>query len=371
MRIGFDAKRIFFNRSGLGAYSRDSVALLSRYCPGHDYLLFSPREGNPVGFDLPEGVRTLYPEGIFRRFPSLWRSYSMSGSLRRHGVDIYHGLSNELPADIRRAEVRSVVTIHDLIFVRYPQLYKPIDRWLYTRKYARSCRDADRIIAVSGQTRDDLVAFWKIPPEKIDVVYQGCNPIFYDKATDEELSRVRKKYALPEHYLLSVGTVEERKNLLLAVQAIAERGIDTELVVCGRRTPYADRIGRYAADHGVANRIHFLSGVETADLPALYQMAGALVYASLFEGFGIPILEGLNSGIPVITTRGGVFPETGGDACLYVDPTSTEQMADAIERALGDSVLRAELVERGFRHAARFRQERIAADLMRVYRSLL
>lgn len=370
MRIGFDAKRVFFNRSGLGAYSRDSVELLSRYCPGHEYLLFSPKEGNPVGFAVPEGVRTLYPEGVSRRFSSLWRSYAMSGSLRRAGLDIYHGLSNELPADIRRSGVRSVVTIHDLIFVRYPRLYRPADRWLYTRKYAGSCRNADRIIAISGQTRNDLMEFWGVPSEKIDVVYQGCNPIFYDRADEGERRRVRMKYGLPGHYLLSVGTVEERKNLLLAVRAIAENGLDTELVVCGRRTPYADRVESYAAGHGLADRIHFLTGVETSDLPALYQMADALVYASLFEGFGIPILEGLNSGIPVITTRGGVFAETGGDACLYVDPASTEEMADAIGRALGDTALRAELAERGYRHAARFRQEHIAANLMRVYQSL-
>ena len=370
MRIGFDAKRVFFNRSGLGAYSRDTVELLSRYCPDREYLLFSPREGNPVGFVVPEDVETIYPEGVSRRFSSLWRSYAMSGSLRRHGVEIYHGLSNELPADIRRSGARSVVTIHDLIFVRYPQLYKPLDRWLYARKYGRSCRDADRIIAISRQTRDDLIAFWGVPAEKIEVVYQGCNPIFYDKVSVEELARVRKKYALPEQYILSVGTVEERKNLLLTVRAMAEYGVDTELVVCGRRTPYADRIEHYAAGHGLTRRIHFLTGVKTADMPALYQMAGALVYVSLFEGFGIPILEGLNSRIPVITTQGGVFSETGGDACLYVDPTSTEQMAEAINKVLGDSVLRSELVEKGLRHAAGFRQEHIAANLMKVYRSL-
>ena len=372
MNIGFDAKRIFFNGSGLGNYSRSTVELLSRYRPDDRYVLFSPRPGNRYGFEVPPNAEVRYPSGrAGRAAPSLWRSYGMASDIRRSGVAIYHGLSNELPADIRRSGARSVVTVHDLIFVRMPELYKPADRWLYTQKYRRSCRNADRIVAISLQTRDDLVNVWRIAPEKIDVVYQGCSPIFYEPAAPEQRAAVRAKYHLPERYILSVGTIEERKNLMLTVRAMAAGRLDIDLVACGRRTPYADRIEQYAREQGIAGRVHLLSEVTFTDLPALYQMSAVMVYASFYEGFGIPILEGLNSGIPVITSAGGVFPETGGDAALYVDPYNVDAMADALQRTLGDESLRNDMIRKGHLYAQRFREERIARDLTEVYHRLL
>ncbi|MDR2935734.1 MAG: glycosyltransferase family 4 protein [Rikenellaceae bacterium] len=372
MKIGFDAKRVFFNRSGLGNYGRSTVELLARYAPENECVLFTPHPGNPMGFAVPDGVRTITPvSGLNRSLGSVWRSYNMSGSLLRQGIDLYHGLSNELPADIYRAAekgVRSVVTLHDIIFVHFPELYKPFDRYLYTRKYKSSCVRADRVIAISRQTRDDLVNHWNVPEEKIDVVYQGCNPIFYDEATSEKRAEVRERYHLPKHYILSVGTIEPRKNLMLTVQAMAEGRLDADLVACGRSTPYVKEIMDYALRHGIANRVYLIHDVSFADLPAVYQMADVLVYVSFYEGFGIPILEGLNSRIPVITTRGGVFPETGGDACCYVDPHSTEEMVVALEKTLNDSDLRSGMIERGRAYARQFHEEHIAANLTDVYR---
>lgn len=370
MRIGFDAKRVFFNRSGLGVYSRSTVGLLARYAPENSYTLFSPRPGNPTGFDVPQGVGVVYPQGLYAKLPSLWRSFGMAGSIRRSDIGIYHGLSHELPADIGRAGVRSVVTMHDIIFVHHPELYKPADRLIYRMKYRRSCRLADRIIAISRQTEADLVGEWDVDPAKIDVVYQGCDPQFAVEVTAEKRGEVRMKYGLPEQYVLSVGSIEERKNLMLTVRAMAESGLDICLVACGKHTPYADRIMEYAAAHDIAHRILMLHDVGFGDLPAIYQMADAMVYASLFEGFGIPILEALNSRIPVITSAGGVFPETGGNACLYINPFSAEEMADSLRRVLGDTALRGEMISKGLAHAAKFTEPLIAEALMKVYSSL-
>ncbi len=372
MKIGFDAKRIFFNRSGLGNYSRGTVDALAAYYPDNEYVLFSPKPGNPAGYRVPDGIGTVYPRsGWNRRLSSLWRSYNMAGSLRRAEVELYHGLSNELPMDIRRSGARSVLTMHDIIFVRFPELYKPLDRWLYTRKYRSSCFRADRIIAISRQTMDDLVNVWQVPEAKIDVVYQGCDPMFCAAADEEKKRSVRERYALPEHYILSVGTIEERKNLLLTVRAMAEGGVEGELVACGRATPYADEIKRYAERHGIARRLHFIHNLRFEDLPAVYQMADVMVYASLYEGFGIPILEGLNSGVPVITSEGGVFPETGGDACYYVDPRSPEGMVVALRETLGNTALREAMIRKGREYALRFREEEVAKNLMAVYRKVL
>lgn len=369
MHIGFDAKRLFFNHSGLGNYSRSTVGLLRKYAPQHRYTLFTPREGNRCGFDT-DRTEVVRPHGAAALAPSLWRSYGMARAIRRSGVEVYHGLSNELPADIRRSGARSVLTMHDLIFVRMPELYKPADRRIYTAKYGRSCREADRIVAISRQTADDLVNLWHVDPARIEVVYQGCDPIFYEQATDERRKAVGQRYMLPNGYILSVGTIERRKNLMLTVKAMAEGNIDCFLVAVGRHTPYADEVMEYAVRNGIAHRIRMVHDAAFADLPALYQMSSAVVYASLYEGFGIPILEGLNSGVPVITSRGGVFSETGGDACLYVDPHDADQMIDALNRALGDQALRSDLAEKAAGHVLHFREERIAEHLMRVYESV-
>ncbi len=368
MKIGYDAKRFFFNTSGLGNYSRSLVEAMARYFPQDAYVLFSPKPGNPYGFPVPRGVEVVHPQGIVSRgFPSLWRSVWMGRTIRQSGIDLFHGLSAELPADIRRSGVRSVVTQHDLIFVRMPELYTPADRRIYTQKYRASCLRADRIVAISEQTKDDLVNLWHLPEEKIDVVYQGCNPVFYAPASEEAKATARKKYALPERYLLSVGSIEARKNLLLTVEAMARGHLDIDLVACGRATPYLDTIGDYAHRHGIAHRLHFLHGIALAELPAIYQQAQALVYASFYEGFGIPILEGFESRIPVVTSRGGVFPETGGDAAAYVDPHDAQEMIDVLRRILGDDSLRREMIDRGTAYARNFREDRISAAIEAVY----
>lgn len=364
MRIGFDAKRLFFNGRGLGVYSRSTVGLLARYAPGNEYLLFSPRRDAAFGRDLAERLPVITPAA----FPTLWRSYFMGRSLRRHGIDLYHGLCHEVPADIRRSGVRSVVTMHDLIFVRCPELYSKAERVAFNRKYLRSCRNADRIIAISQQTRRDLTDLWRIDPQKIDVVYQGCSPRFAGVLSDTELDTARSRYALPEQFILSVGAIEERKNLGLVLRAMAEYRIDCPLIAIGTSTPYADSLKRYVAENGLGDRVRFMHTVPFEDLPAIYRLSSAMVYPSRFEGFGIPILEALSSGTPCITTRGGVFAETGGDACLYVDPDSPEQMAEALNNVLHDSQLRQRMISLGHCHAARFAEPEIARNLIEVYR---
>jgi len=372
MRIGYDAKRLFFNRSGLGNYSRSTLALLAKYYPENRYVLFTPRPGGGLGFRVEQNMTVVTPRGVWRAAPSLWRGYAMSGDIRRAGLDIFHGLSAEIPAGIRRTGARSVVTQHDLIFVRYPELYKPVDRALYTRKYRRSCLDADRIIAISEQTRRDLMELWNIPPEKIDVVYQGCSPIFAVEPDEQTLRRVRSKYSLPERYIVGVGTIERRKNLLLTLRAMACGTLeDVDLVACGRATPYLDELLSFAAANGLAGRFHPLTDCDFEDLPAIYRMSLASVYTSRFEGFGIPILESLTSGVPVITTSGGVFAETGGAAAFYVDPDDEGQMAAALQTAIYDPAARRRAIDLGYEHAARFTEEKIAANLERVYTSML
>ena len=372
MRIGFDAKRMFKNTSGLGNYSRSTLELLSKYYPDNRYFLYSAFDENKVGFEIPDGVEVVTPSTFIGDIvPALWRSGFMAKDIRRHRLDIYHGLSNELPYDIREGGAKSVVSIHDLIYIRYPNLYSKIDCYLYKKKYKRSCEYADKVIAISRQTKEDIMVFWKIPEERIAVVYQGCNPIFYEKVSEPFKEAVRKKYDLPSEYILSVGTLEERKNLMLTLHAMVEGKIDIPLVACGKWTPYADELMKYAEEKGIANRVFFHHDIEMADLPAVYQMASVAVYVSLFEGFGIPILEALNSGVPMITSKGGVFKETGGDACLYVGQYDLEDMIEALKKALYNSDIRRDMIEKGNAYVLNFRDDKVAANLYRVYESLL
>jgi glycosyltransferase involved in cell wall biosynthesis len=371
MRIGFDAKRAFFNFSGLGNYSRNIIGYLGNRFPEHEYYLYIPTRKYRIQNGGFNRHRFVYPESLAgRTMPSLWRSYWLGRKLERDGIDLYHGLSNEIPFDLPLPDVRSVVTIHDLIFLRYPEWYKAIDRRIYTKKARHACNYAERIIAISKQTGKDIEDFFGISPDKIDVVYQGCDPAFYSPAGEQEKKRLAGKYSLPSSYLLYVGTIEPRKNLLKIVQSIHLDSMDIPLIVIGRATPYIEKVRRYIARNSLQNII-FLQDVPNEDLPGLYQLAEIFIYPSEFEGFGIPILEALSSRTPVITSKDGCFPEAGGTSSAYIDPDSPEELAATIRKILSDSELREKMVKDGYEHAKKFAEDIIADNIMQVYRKAL
>ena len=372
MRIGFDAKRAFFNRSGLGNYSRSTMELLSKHYPDNEYFLYSPKPDNPLNFKLKANMKHAVPEsGMAKALPSVWRSMLLGRRLKQDGLDIYHGLSNELPADIRKSKVRSIATIHDLIFMRYPSLYKKTDRWIYQQKFRRSAQDADLVIAISEQTKRDIVDYLQIDPQKIEVVYQGCDASFYEQQSRAQREAIRQKYQLPEQFLLYVGTLEERKNALQIVKALYEQQIDMPLVLVGRETEYTKQIKDYLHAKQMEAQVLFFHGLPFADLPLLYQMASIFIYPSIFEGFGIPILEALHSQTPVITSTGSCFAETGGEHTLYVSPQSSEELGHAILQVLNDSQLANTMRQHGLAYAQGFRDEAVAKNLFDVYSKLM
>jgi len=371
MRIGFDAKRAFFNNSGLGNYSRTLVSQLSTLFPENEYFLFSPKEAGKRENFPPINTVTVGPEKfLHKKFSSVWRSAFMSGEINNKKIDIFHGLSNELPSDIKKSNAVSVVTIHDLIFLRYPNLYKRIDRKIYASKFKRSCLDADKIVAISEQTKSDIIEFFGINESKIQVIYQSCNPLYYEPYSTEQKIKVRNKFSLPETYLLYVGTIEERKNLLQIIKARHQGNISTPLIVIGRPTVYYEKIKAYISSNSITG-IHFLKDVNQWDIPAIYQMSEMFIYPSSFEGFGIPVLEALNSGIPVITGKGSCLPEAGGPHSLYVDPMETDEISNAIKTIPGNADLRQAMISEGYKHALNFREDKTAGMMMQLYQSLL
>ena len=236
MRIGFDGKRAVQNFTGLGNYSRYIIDILYRFSPENEYVLYAPRKRSSRVFDellhhCPL-LKTIYPQGVWKYFKSLWRTWGITSRLDKDSIDLFHGLSNELPLNIRKARhTKIIVTIHDLIFLRYPEYYHWIDRKIYTYKFRKACEYADLVIAISECTKRDLISYFHIPENKIEVVYQGCDVSFTRPATDEKKQEVREKYSLPEHYILNVGSIEERKNVLLAVKALLHLPREMHLVI--------------------------------------------------------------------------------------------------------------------------------------------
>jgi len=371
MRIGFDAKRAFSNFTGLGNYSRTLIRNLIASYPGNNYVLYHPGKGGEFEDFPPANCIEVYPETLFYRvFPSVWRSFGLPEILLKERIDIFHGLSNELPFGITNVAIRKVVTIHDVIFLRYPRIYKRADREIYRRKFRYSAKVSDRIIAISEQTKRDIHHFFGVEASKIEVIYQDCSPVFHKIILREILDEVRKKYSLPSEYLLFVGTIEERKNLLNILKAIIAFRIEIPLVIVGKETGYMKEIVKYISETGLVNLI-FLKNIPERDLPAIYANSLLFLYPSFFEGFGIPVLEALNAGTPVITSRGSCLEETGGAAALYIDPYSVEELGNTILRVLNDNDLRTRMIFEGKKQALIFRPEKTIRQLYDLYASLL
>ena len=368
MHLGFDAKRAFQNTTGLGNYARDVLRILAQRRPGHRYVAYGPR---PSAGRLVDGVALRGPDsGLGRLAPSVWRTAGLSRQLVRDGVELFHGLSGELPLGVERTGVRAVVTMHDLIFERFPELYGAVDRRIYGWKARRAVRQARVVIAISQQTAGDLTALYGVEPARIRVVYQGCHPAFQAPPSPGADEAAARRLGLPARYLLQVGTVERRKNLGLSVRALA-RLPGVELLVVGRETPYAEEIKAEAQRLGVAGQLRFLRGVSTADLAALYRRCLVALYPSRYEGFGIPIVEALSCGAPVVTTRGGVFPEAGGPGSAYVDPDDDQALAALLGELLDDGERRQEMRTAGLVYARNFSDEAVAGALFAVYREAL
>ena len=291
--------------------------------------------------------------------------------LQQDGIQLYHGLSGELPVGIKKSGIKTVVTIHDLIFLRHPEYYKWIDTKFYAWKFRKTIAEADRIIAISECTKRDIMFYGGVKSEKIDLIYQSCGTRFKQPSTDEERKSVREKYHLPDRYIINVGSIEERKNVLLAVKALRYVPEDVSLVIVGRRTPYTERVEQYAREHNMEHRVRIFHGVPFADLPALYQQAEVCVYPSRYEGFGIPIIEAIQSGLPVVACTGSCLMEAGGNANIYVDPDDVSGMAEGICQSLKGAEGREERIAKSRQYIQRFEGNNVAEQVLNVYRKLL
>jgi len=368
LTIGFDAKRYFLNNTGLGNYSRDLIRILETYYPENLYLKYTPKL--PDNLKIEEINNNIHlPKGILAKtFPMFWRNTGIINDLQTDHVNIYHGLSGEIPTGLRKTNIKSVVTIHDLIFIRYPELYNSVDCWIYNKKAKFAVENADRIIAISNQTKNDIVNFYGIPENKIDVIYQVSHPAFKNIKSQEEKNALRKKLHLPENFVLNVGSIEPRKNAFQIVKAI--EALDIPLLIIGKETSYSNSIKEYVSKNGLEKKVIFMKGLTMEELAAIYSMASIFIYPSKFEGFGIPIIEALYSGTPVITTNSGVFPEAGGPNTCYVDPENIEELKTSILSILSNQNLANEMSSKGLEYVQKFNDDIIAKQVYDLYLNL-
>ena len=373
MRIGFDAKKIVSNQTGIGNYSRNIVNALSAYS-NNQYILFASQKGKEEclrELQPSTSASFVYPSAHSSFKQEWWRCRGVVKEIDRQQIDIFHGLSNELPFGIHKSHCKSVVTIHDLIFLRHPEFYNFITLQILKAKTYYACRHADKIIAISQQTKQDIIEFYHIPASKIEVVYQGCNQIFHHKLSTDVQLATQKFYQIPQRYILCVGTIEPRKNQHTLIQILPMLGEEIHLVLISKPTSYQHTIEEEAHRLGVKDRVHILNRIPNRDLPAIYQGCTLFAYLSFFEGFGIPVLEAITSGIPVVAATGSCLEEAGGPNSIYCNPSDATQIADKINELLVSPTRAGQMVQAGLKYADRFTESAVTEQLLSVYRQLL
>ncbi len=374
--IGFDAKRIVRNATGLGNYGRTLVNNIIGECNGdYNLRLYAPDKGRDnlrEQIMQKKNVEFVYPKNSMFGFErNMWRMKDIVRDLKRDHVDIYHGLTGELPVGLKKSGIHGIVTVHDLIFLRFPQYYHWLDIKIYAYKFKVTCKEAERIIAISECTKKDIVEFGHVDPDRITVIYQGCDESFKHPVNEDNKRRVRLLYGLPQRYILNVGSVEERKNVMLAVRALKNIPEDVKLVIVGKHTAYTNKVLGYIEENNLHNRVLIINNLSFEDLPAVYQMAETFVYPSRYEGFGIPIIEAINCNIPVVACTGSCLEEAGGPDSLYVSPDDVNGMSEAIKKSLLGTNRRDERISKCKEYVQRFENNDTTREVIKEYKRML
>lgn len=369
MIVGFEAKRIFSNYTGLGNYARTLIENLAEYYPDNIHpVLFTPKvKLNPRNEKVYSISKTIAPENKF-----LWRSYRQVNSWASNGLDLYHGLSGEIPIVPSHIKIPVIVTIHDLIYLQFPKMYRLPDRWIYDRKAYYAVNKSDRIIAISEATKNALTDYYKVPENKIEVIYQSAHSIFENFKPENAFDL--KDYNLPSSFFLYVGAVNERKQLKLIFETLKTLPESDRLpvVVIGDGRKYLDEVKNYIKNERLDKFFIHLKNFDFNLFPSLYNKATALIYPSLFEGFGIPVIEAQWCGCPVITSNRSSMPEAAGNHSILIDPYSTESLRAAITDILRSPPDKLRNVARqGLNYVQKFHSKTISEDMMSLYKEMI
>ena len=365
MRIGYDAKRYYHNRTGLGNYSRTVVNAMRSQHEDVDAVLYDCK--------------------------ALERTFALGRRAKREGCELFHGLSNELPRDIVKAGVPSIVTMHDVAWRTFPDMYKPWDRMIYDWKYGWSCRNATHVVCISESTKRDVMRFYNVPEERISVIYQPVQGGFYRPSKsplkgdfpntaekDLPISAIESSPFKGDRrgsYILTVGSINSRKNLMGMVKALEMIPEDERLplVVVGNGREYRQRVEEYIDSHHLREWVRIESNIHEAErLKELYAGAVCMLYPSFYEGFGLPVVEAQLQGCPVITSNVSSLPEAAGPDALLVNPAQTEEIAEALRLLLSSEEERKRRGEAGRRYCMEmFSPERLTEEMFQLYEKLV
>ncbi len=371
MRICFDLSPAAHRHAGIGRYAHELLAALTRIDRANTYRVFHNQLAFNEKVDAPLDP---LPRTVIPLTAKPWRMSVLLADFLRvpmdrwiPGIDVFHGTDHLLPP-LRRA--RTVFTLHDLIFKFFPEYHLPLNRAFLGLMLPRFLRRADAIIAVSECTKRDAIRLYHLPPEKITVIYEGVDPALRPVEDKNLIEQARARYAHDQPFVLYLGTIEPRKNLIAlidAVRALRARGLSHRLLIAGRKGWLYQATFDHVTRTGMSEAVDFLDYVPDAELPALFAACDAFVFPSLYEGFGLPPLEAMACGAPVVCSNTSSLPEVVGEAAVLFDPGDVGEIAGAIERVVSDAALRDELRAKGIAQAARFSWERAARETLAVY----
>lgn len=376
MKIAIDISQIAYRGTGVASYTREMVKSLLRNDSHNDYLLFgiSLRQLNLLN-EFYEEVRAINDrvKNCFFPIPQtvgnfLWNKFHRLTLEKLLGkIDIYHSSDWIQPP----TQAKKVTTIHDLVIYKYPDVSNPQIIKTQKRRLEWVKRECHAILADSQTTKKDIVNILHIKPEKIEVVYPGISQEF-TRQNNEEIIRLKQKYGLLNEYILSVGTIEPRKNIKRVIRAF-ESFLSHPLIAALKKPIELIIAGNCGWDNNLPpgnNYIKTLGYVTQSDLPALYSGASLFTYPSLYEGFGLPVLEAMACGVPVISSSRGSLKEVASDSAILVDPESEEDIASKMVQIFIDATLRSELITKGAKHAAFFTWDKAAREILSVYGKL-
>lgn len=367
MKIGIDARMFLNPKTGVGQYVANLLRAFAEVGPENEYYLYAPR---PFKLSLPEGP--FYMRIIPSRRSLWWMQVVLPRFLVQDGIDLYWGGNYAVPFLPRR--IKKVVTLHDFVYKKYPGTL-PVRTALHLRValplYLRSCH---HVLVPSQNTAIDLQETYRFPGEKITVVHLAAGSAFFNKMEEKEVQDVLAKYNLSKGYLLYVGAVEPRKGvdtILKTLGVYRERNSECPfLVIAGPLGWKTKKIVSLVSELDLEKTVRFLGYVPDEDLPALYKGASIFLYPSLYEGFGLPVVEAMASGVPVITSRAASLPEVAGDAALFVNPGDEKELSMQLEKLLQDPVLRQEMGRKGKAQAERFSWLQTAKKTLQVFNAV-
>ncbi|HZY43230.1 MAG TPA: glycosyltransferase family 1 protein [Anaerolineae bacterium] len=361
--IGIDASRSIGDRpTGTELYSRYLIeTLIDQTHPDYSFRLYYNQPPKSLSPNPRSAIRII-------PFPRLWTHVRLSLEMLLHAPDLLFIPAHVIPIIHPR---RSIVTVHDLGYLHFPEAHPPRQRWYLDRSTRWNVRSASRAIADSEATKRDLIDRYHAEADRISVAYPGIDPSIQRVADPIEIDRVKAKYNIDDDYILYLGTLQPRKNLSRMITAFGQVQSNLQLVLAGKTGWYADPLFKQVADHSLSARVLFPGYTAEADKSALLSGATALVFPSLYEGFGFPVLEAMRCGVPVLCSNTSSLPEVSGDAALLIDPLSIESIADGLTRIINDQALRQKLIAAGYAQAKKFSWRSCADDVLKVIQQVL